>query len=911
MTGKKPNGKLLVENQALRLRLAKAEETPRATENGKVSAFLVSGFEGRQNEEVLASVNLANSIIDQAGDVIIVCDAQGMILRASRRSHLLCGKNPVGSFFSELLPLELTDTSKLFSVANPLQGKRFENVEVVFKKGNGQISLLTLDAAPLSDDQHHVIGCIVTLKDVTERKRTENALCQSEERLALAASATQVGMFDLDLAKGKVLWTQTHEAIFGYTPAATTPTTAATPAINATTEHDNRKWTERVHPDDLPFVEEESRRCMEGRQPVKVQYRIIWPDGSLHWVETKGVFLYDSDGKAGRLLGVVVEITETKQAEEALRVSEIQFRALFESSSVGNAMADPKTGRFLLVNDSFCKITGYSQEELLQKTFQDLTHPEDRGYDGELYEAARQHNSTWNSEKRYLRKDGSVAWVVVSGTLWFATDGQPQRSIAAISDITERKRAEESLLVLNKELESRVAARTGELAASVEILKTEIRERELAEEGLLRLNRLYLVLSQTNQAIVRARDRDTLFADFCRIAVEDGGFILAWVGLVNEESGQLQVAASFGATGYLDGIEVTATNDPSGLGPTGISVRTGSYFICNDFLASPKTRPWHERGAAYGIRASASIPLQLEGKVIGALTLYADEKDFFDEQQTSLLQQMGADFSFALDNIHREVKRREVERALHEQTIERLQAVEALREKEQMLIQQSRQAAMGEMISNIAHQWRQPLNVLGLSIQELKMMYDLGECNGEYLAKSVKRSFGLIQHMSQTIDDFRDYFRPDRDKTKFQVSEVIASTLLLVEDSFKHQQVDIKIVTKNAPAIFGYKNEFAQSLLNILNNARDAFNKGKIEHPEVTVTICSENDRAVVTVADNAGGIPQENIDKIFDPYFTTKGPQAGTGLGLFMSKSIVEKKLGGSLTVRNIGDGAEFRIEI
>jgi C4-dicarboxylate-specific signal transduction histidine kinase len=471
--------------------------------------------------------------------------------------------------------------------------------------------------------------------------------------------------------------------------------------------------------------------------------------------------------------------------------------------------------------------------------------------------------------------------------------------------------AEESLLLLNKDLECRVSARTEELAASVEILKAEIMERELAEESLLRLNRLYLVLSQTNQAIVRARDRDTLIEDFCRIAVEDGGFILAWVGLLHEESGQLQVAASFGATGYLDGIRVTATNDPYGLGPTGISVRTGTYFICNDFLASPKTRPWHERGATYGIRASASIPLQREGKVIGALTLYADEKDFFDEQQTSLLQQMGADFSFALDNILREVKRQEAERALHEQTIERLQAVEALREKEQMLIQQSRQAAMGEMISNIAHQWRQPLNALGLSIQELKMMYDFGECTGEFLDKSVKRSMGLIQHMSQTIDDFRNYFRPDKDKTEFEVSEVIASTLLLVEDSFRHQHVGIEIVTKNAPVIFGYKNEFAQSLLNILNNARDALNERKIDLPKVTVTISSESGRAVVAVADNAGGIPLENIDKIFDPYFTTKGPQAGTGLGLFMSKSIVEKNLGGSLTVRNIEDGAEFRIEV
>ena len=341
---------------------------------------------------------------------------------------------------------------------------------------------------------------------------------------------------------------------------------------------------------------------------------------------------------------------------------------------------------------------------------------------------------------------------------------------AVVIDITERKQAEEALKKLNEELENRVAERTEELAATIENLQVEIAEREKAEERVLRLNRLYAVLSETNQAIVRTKDRDTLFNDFCRIAVEDGGFKLAWVGLVDEESGELKIVAANGATGYLEDIRITVNEEPAGLGPTGISVREGTYYICNDFLGSPITRPWHERGRAHGIRASASIALKQEGRVIGALTLYADKKDFFDQQQIELLRQMGADISFALDNIVRETRRREAEQALREETVERLRAVEALREKEQMLIQQSRQAAMGEMIGNIAHQWRQPLNALGLTIQQLLLFYDLGEFNREFLEKSVSSSMELIQHMSQTIDDFRNYFRPDKEKIEFKVS---------------------------------------------------------------------------------------------------------------------------------------------
>jgi C4-dicarboxylate-specific signal transduction histidine kinase len=380
---------------------------------------------------------------------------------------------------------------------------------------------------------------------------------------------------------------------------------------------------------------------------------------------------------------------------------------------------------------------------------------------------------------------------------------------------------------------------------------------------------------------------------------------------VDEESGELKMSAANGATGYLEEIRITANEEPAGLGPTGIAVREGTYCICNDFLGSPVTRPWHERGRTHGIRASASIALKLEGRVIGVLNLYADKKGFFDQQQVELLLRMGADISFALDNIVRESRRREAEQALHEETAERLRAMESLREKEQMLLQQSRLAAMGEMIGNIAHQWRQPLNALGLTVQQLRLFYDQGELNRDCLDKSIFQSMELIRHMSRTINDFRNYFKPDKEKAEFRLSESIADTLSLVNASFKNQHIDIEVIAKKDSAIFGYRNEFAQVLLNILNNARDALTERGARDPRVTITIGTEGERAVVIIADNAGGIPEEIMGKIFDPYFTTKDPQRGTGVGLFMSKTIIEKNMGGRLTARNTGEGAEFRIEV
>ena len=253
----------------------------------------------------------------------------------------------------------------------------------------------------------------------------------------------------------------------------------------------------------------------------------------------------------------------------------------------------------------------------------------------------------------------------------------------------------------------------------------------------------------------------------------------------------------------------------------------------------------------------------------------------------------------------------EMEKRVEERTAELARTVEALRDKDRMLLQQSRQAAMGEMIGNIAHQWRQPLNGLGLIIQSLSIVQESGELSREYLQSVEERAMGLISHMSQTIDDFREYFKPDKEKVLFSVSRAVSKAVSFIADSFRNRQITIEVIVAEDPAINGYPNEYSQVLLNILINARDAFSERKVGDAKVTIAICAENGKAVVTIADNAGGIPGEIMDRIFDPYFTTKGPDQGTGVGLFMSKGIIEKNMGGRLSAKNTGNGAEFRIEV
>ena len=238
-------------------------------------------------------------------------------------------------------------------------------------------------------------------------------------------------------------------------------------------------------------------------------------------------------------------------------------------------------------------------------------------------------------------------------------------------------------------------------------------------------------------------------------------------------------------------------------------------------------------------------------------------------------------------------------------------AVKDLREKDQMLIQQYRFAVMGEMINNIAHQWRQPLNSLGLVIQEVQFCHNTGQFSPEFLKANTAKSMELIQFMSRTIDDYRNFFRADKEAVTFDVKQVVSRTVSLIENSYKELNIGITIHSEGDPMINGYPNEYSQVILNILGNARDALVEQHVVDAIISIKVFCEGGKSAVTITDNAGGIATEIINKLFDPYFTTKGPDKGTGIGLFMSKTIVEKNMGGRLTVSNTGAGAEFRIEI
>jgi len=226
----------------------------------------------------------------------------------------------------------------------------------------------------------------------------------------------------------------------------------------------------------------------------------------------------------------------------------------------------------------------------------------------------------------------------------------------------------------------------------------------------------------------------------------------------------------------------------------------------------------------------------------------------------------------------------------------------------QNLTYQSKLASMGEMIGNIAHQWRQPLTHLSYILMNLKNAYKKEQLTTEYFEKKTNLANAQIKYLSNTIDDFRDFFKNTDQKEFFNLTDSITEVINLLKESFKHYDINIKYNLDQDIIVQAYRGEFLQVILNILNNSKDEFIKRQIVNPHIKIKTYTEKNNAKIEISDNAGGIKKELLEKIFEPYFTTK--DKGLGIGLYMSKIIIEKSEG-KLEVKNNKKGALFTITL
>lgn len=239
------------------------------------------------------------------------------------------------------------------------------------------------------------------------------------------------------------------------------------------------------------------------------------------------------------------------------------------------------------------------------------------------------------------------------------------------------------------------------------------------------------------------------------------------------------------------------------------------------------------------------------------------------------------------------------------------QGIEEAKQKDRKILEQAKLARIGSMISMIAHQWRQPLSQLSGILMELETTTRFKKVDNDYILNAIDKSDKMIEFMSNTIDDFRNFYKPDKKKEDFYVSDACKKAINIIDATLENLGINLILDIKEDKKIFGYPTEFSQVILNIISNAKDVLIEKNIKNPKIEINIESKGILSIITIKDNAGGIEEKNLEQIFDPYYSTKDSSKGTGLGLYISKLIIERNMGGDLSVSNNSEGAVFKIVV
>ncbi|MDO8426609.1 MAG: PAS domain S-box protein, partial [Deltaproteobacteria bacterium] len=560
----------------------------------------------RENEE------RQRAIIDNSTALIFMKDRDGRYMLVNRRVEevfSLKAEEIIGKTDHELFPKELADNyrqndKRVFETGLPIEAEeRAAQNDGIHYYISVKVPVFGPKGTPFA------ICCIAT--DITERKKTEQARLESEKGLKRVQEIARMGSWEWDIVKDSIVLTDELYRIFGLTPGSTMAF---------------EDFVKSVHPEDAESVQKSINEALYDKKPYSAEFRIIRPDKSMRVLRAEGEASYNEEGGPVRMFGIAQDITERRRSEEALRKSEENYRTLISNIPDVTWTADSR-GRVVYISPNIEKVCGYTRQEVYSddRIWLDNIHPADLDRIIASFGALFTGFSSFNEEYRLRRKDGQWVWVYDRATAAYERDGVKYAD-GIFSDITDRK---------------------------------------LAEEKVTRLNRLFSVLSKINEAIVRIRDTGRLYEEACRIAVEEGRFLLAWVGVIDPDTLFVKCVSSHGdGCGYTEGIRISVREDlPEGQGPTGTALREGRFFICNSIETDPRMAPWRDKALGCGFRSSAALPLRIGGRTAGVINLYSGEPDMFDGEEIKLLEALAADISFAIETIEAERQGRLAEAA--------------------------------------------------------------------------------------------------------------------------------------------------------------------------------------------------------------------------------------------------------
>jgi PAS domain S-box-containing protein len=679
-----------------------------------------------------------------------------------------------------------------------------------------------------------------------ELLRTKEALRESQERLTAALTAAGTGTFRWNVQTNTVEWDGNLDRLFGL------ESTRATHSLDT--------FLAAVHPDDRPSVIARCERCARDGSDFEMEFRVVWPDGSVHWIADKAKTFVDGDDRPLYMTGACADITSRKRVEDASRETAERLRAIFNQAAVGIAVA-ALDGHFLDMNRKFSEILGYSADELRGLTFGAITHPDDlketRTAVSELLAGTR---SDFSLEKRYVRKDGSAVWSLTTVTFLKDAAGQPQRFIGVIEDITPRKHAEAALREETRILE--LLNETGKTLASTLDLHAVVR-------------------AVTNAATqLSGAEYGAFFHD----TTDERGDAF----LLHTPSGPPREAFErFGRP------RATALFDPTFRGDT--LVRCDDVLEVARFgaMAPDDGRPESQ----LPMRSYLAVPVRSRsGGVIGSLCFGHSQPNVFTDRAERLIVGVAAQAGIALDNAR-----------LYEAAQKAAEEREALLESERAARTAAERMSdvKDEFLATLSHELRTPLNaILGWS-QVLRS----GARGEEDYLKGLETIERNARVQTQLIDDLLDMSRITSGKLRLDVQPLqpvsfIEAAVETVRPAADAKGISLeRVLDPAAGPISGDPGRLQQVVWNLLSNAI----KFTPRNGKVQILLERVNSHIEISVADTGVGIRPEFIPHLFERFrqgdASTTRNFGGLGLGLSIVKSLVELH-GGTVSVRSAGHG-------
>ncbi|MBF0522559.1 MAG: PAS domain-containing protein [Candidatus Omnitrophica bacterium] len=674
--------------------------------------------------------------------------------------------------------------------------------------------------------------------DITQRKFTENALRENQERLNAALDAGEFGTWGLDIKTKKAWRSLRHDQIFGYKELLP--------------EWTYEMFLGHVLPEDKESVDKKFGKAISKGTDWDFECRIKRTDGVIRWIWAQGKPILNNLHEVVSMSGFVKDITERKYIEEALRKSEARFAAFAAASFEG--IVQSQAGRIVDCNPQFAQMAGRTVEELKNMSIADLIAPEDQ----ERVMANIRSNSESMIEHAMLRKDGTRIIVEVRG--------QP--------------------MLLDNTLRQTVVR--------------DISDRKHSEDELHKLNRTLRALSDSTQAMTRSENEPDYLKDVCRIVVKTCGHAMVWIGYKEENKAKtVKPMAQFGFDeGYLGSLNISWADVERGRGPTGTAIRTGTITMCRNMLTDPQFEPWRQEATKRGYASSIALPLIVDKKVLGALTIYSREPDSFSEDEIELLQELAIDLSHGITLLRARAQNIEVEKRLRrdKEVLEHLveERSSELINAHMELERAKRLSDIGTLASTVAHELRNPLAAIAMAAHNVKRKAKMPEIEKhlDNIKKKVEESDQIINNLL-----FYSRLKPPHCED-VSIVEVLEECVELLE---KKAQPKICVVrdleSVNGISIKADIVQLREVFNNILNNALDAVSS---EKGEIKIIAEAKDEFIKIITKDNGSGIDKNIIDKIFDPFFTTKA--RGTGLGLAVCRQIINMH-GGTIDIQSEPD--------